>query len=68
MTCLRHLFLLFCLSVVCGEDAPLVGTTQGLVRGLAANDGDYYMYLGIPYGAVDLNNPFGVNFILILTS
>ncbi|XP_050679064.1 bile salt-activated lipase-like [Leptidea sinapis] len=38
---------------------PLVDTKQGLIRGLQADDGDYSMFLGIPYGQVDLDNPFG---------
>lgn len=40
---------------------PLVITPQGLIRGLRANDGDYAMFLGIPYGIVDYENPFGVS-------
>ncbi|CAH2083285.1 unnamed protein product [Euphydryas editha] len=38
---------------------PLVNTKQGLIRGLSANDGDYSMFLGIPYAEVDKDNPFG---------
>ncbi|KPI91074.1 Carboxylesterase 4A [Papilio xuthus] len=38
---------------------PLVDTKVGLIRGLKAEDGDYSMFLGIPYGKVDENNPFG---------
>ncbi|XP_034838912.1 esterase FE4-like [Maniola hyperantus] len=40
---------------------PLVQTNQGLIRGQRGEDGDYYMFLGIPYGQVDENNPFGVS-------
>ncbi|CAG9791837.1 unnamed protein product [Diatraea saccharalis] len=38
---------------------PLVFTSQGLVRGQKATDGDYTTFLGIPYATVDENNPFG---------
>ncbi|XP_050679051.1 esterase FE4-like [Leptidea sinapis] len=38
---------------------PLVDTKQGLIAGLQADDGDYSMFLGIPYGRVDEDNPFG---------
>ncbi|KAM3967899.1 uncharacterized protein ACR2FA_011449 [Aphomia sociella] len=39
---------------------PLVDTSVGLIRGLRANDGDYSMFLGIPYATVDPLNPFGM--------
>ncbi|CAB3241200.1 unnamed protein product [Arctia plantaginis] len=39
---------------------PLVQTSVGLIKGLRADDGDYSMFLGIPFGQVDVNNPFGV--------
>ncbi|XP_013141514.1 PREDICTED: cholinesterase-like isoform X3 [Papilio polytes] len=38
---------------------PLVDTKVGLIRGLKAEDGDYSMFLGIPYGKVEESNPFG---------
>ncbi|XP_075989786.1 bile salt-activated lipase-like isoform X2 [Anticarsia gemmatalis] len=38
---------------------PLVETPQGLIKGLQADDGDYAMFLGVPYGVIDDNNPFG---------
>ncbi|CAF4895354.1 unnamed protein product [Pieris macdunnoughi] len=38
---------------------PLVLIDQGLVSGLKSSDGSYSKFLGIPYGQVDLNNPFG---------
>ncbi|XP_038220445.1 esterase FE4-like [Zerene cesonia] len=38
---------------------PLVDTKQGLIKGLRADDGDYSMFLGIPYAVVDEDNPFG---------
>lgn len=40
---------------------PLVITSKGLIRGLRANDGDYSMFLGIPFGNVDPQNPFGLS-------
>ncbi|XP_004930124.1 bile salt-activated lipase [Bombyx mori] len=38
---------------------PLVDTNVGLIRGIRAVDGEYSMFMGIPYGIVDVNNPFG---------
>ncbi|XP_046976283.1 esterase FE4-like [Vanessa cardui] len=38
---------------------PLVNTQQGLIRGLRVDDGDYSMFLGIPYAKVNEDNPFG---------
>ncbi|XP_026739429.1 juvenile hormone esterase-like [Trichoplusia ni] len=38
---------------------PLVDTKVGLIRGLRATDGDYAMFMGIPYATVDGANPFG---------
>ncbi|XP_013141513.1 PREDICTED: juvenile hormone esterase-like isoform X2 [Papilio polytes] len=37
----------------------LVNTKVGLIRGLKAEDGEYSMFLGIPFGKVEENNPFG---------
>lgn len=42
---------------------PLVDPKVGLIRGLKADDGDYGMFLGIPYGQIDEANPFGVSCI-----
>ncbi|XP_047989134.1 LOW QUALITY PROTEIN: esterase FE4-like [Leguminivora glycinivorella] len=42
---------------------PLVDTNVGLIRGLEASDGDYSMFLGIPYAMLDKENPFGVSFL-----
>lgn len=39
---------------------PLVEAPAGLIRGLRADDGEYSMFLGIPYAHVDEDNPFGV--------
>ncbi|XP_013163417.1 PREDICTED: acetylcholinesterase-like [Papilio xuthus] len=38
---------------------PLVETKLGLIRGLQATDGDYSMFLGIPFAKVNASNPFG---------
>ncbi|XP_035450352.2 bile salt-activated lipase [Spodoptera frugiperda] len=38
---------------------PLVDSKVGLIRGLRASDGDYSMFMGIPYATVDKSNPFG---------
>ncbi|CAG9577494.1 unnamed protein product [Danaus chrysippus] len=53
--------ILFACAVVQGLERvdPLVKTNQGLFRGVKADDGDYSMFLGIPYAIVDENNPFG---------
>lgn len=40
---------------------PLVETKVGLIRGLSASDGDYSMFLGIPFGVINETNPFGVS-------
>lgn len=40
---------------------PLVDSKVGLIRGLRASDGDYSMFMGIPYATVDKSNPFGVS-------
>jgi hypothetical protein len=39
---------------------PLVTSKLGRIQGLKASDGDYNMFLGIPYGKVDKGKPFGV--------
>uniref|UniRef100_A0A2A4K075 Carboxylic ester hydrolase n=1 Tax=Heliothis virescens TaxID=7102 RepID=A0A2A4K075_HELVI len=38
---------------------PLVDSKVGLIRGLRATDGDYSMFMGIPYATVNESNPFG---------
>ncbi|XP_028038352.1 cholinesterase 2-like [Bombyx mandarina] len=40
---------------------PLVDTPAGLIRGLQSVDGEYSMFLGVPYALVDENNPFGIS-------
>ncbi|XP_013200356.2 juvenile hormone esterase [Amyelois transitella] len=37
---------------------PLVNTKLGLIRGLRASDGDYSMFMGIPFAKVRQDNPF----------
>ncbi|CAG4974645.1 unnamed protein product [Colias eurytheme] len=54
------LFLLFVTAEARLRLDPLVDTKQGLIKGLRADDGDYSMFLGIPYAVVDGDNPFGV--------
>lgn len=44
----------------------LVNTKVGLIRGLKAEDGEYSMFLGIPFGKVEENNPFGVSICQLL--
>ncbi|CAK1541967.1 unnamed protein product [Leptosia nina] len=39
--------------------AEAVLTKNGWVRGVKSRDGDYDMFLGIPYGRVKQDNPFG---------
>lgn len=43
------------------EDFPIVDTKVGRIRGIKATDGEYYMFMGIPYAKVDEENPFGVS-------
>ncbi|XP_072941915.1 bile salt-activated lipase-like [Epargyreus clarus] len=50
--------ILLLTHIVNGLD-PLVETNVGLIKGIRADDGEYSMFLGIPYAKVDLDNPFG---------
>ncbi|XP_072946636.1 bile salt-activated lipase-like [Epargyreus clarus] len=43
------------------EDYPLVNTTVGAIRGQRSEDGDYSMFLGVPYATIDKRNPFGAS-------
>lgn len=43
------------------KQEPIVSTNLGLIKGLPAPEGDYSMFLGIPYATVDPLNPFGVS-------
>lgn len=62
-------FLLLMLSYVQANlvrvDPLVLISNQGLVRGHKAADGDYSIFLGIPYAQVDVNNPFSVSIIVI---
>lgn len=40
---------------------PIVETNVGTIRGLQSSDGDYDMFLGIPYANVDKKYPFRVS-------
>lgn len=39
----------------------IVETGAGRFRGAAASDGGYAEFLGIPYGQISAENPFGVS-------
>ncbi|XP_026747789.1 bile salt-activated lipase-like [Trichoplusia ni] len=60
---MKKLLLVLLLTTCCWAGQPrvdpLVSTSRGLIRGLRAEDGDYDMFLGIPYAVVDENKPFG---------
>lgn len=45
------------------EKDPVVKMRMGSIKGLKAADGNYDMYLGVPYARVDENNVFGVSCI-----
>lgn len=53
-----------------GKNA-MIDVGEGTIKGLKAPDGDYFMYLGIPYAKVDESNYFGVsnlfNLLIIIT-
>ncbi|CAB3258064.1 unnamed protein product [Arctia plantaginis] len=59
---MKKILLLF-LAINCLEcvpnHGPVVMTPSGPLRGVRADEGDFTMYLGVPYGVVDENNPFG---------
>ncbi|KAG6464029.1 hypothetical protein O3G_MSEX014226 [Manduca sexta] len=74
MTCMRKYFYLLLAAVVLSgtliglvinsvikwnSGNPVVRTKLGNIRGLKAGNGDYSMYLGVPYATVDMKNPFG---------
>lgn len=62
-----HITFLVFLLIFGSSDAstprvdPLVNTNLGLIRGVRASDGDYAMFMGIPYAKVNASNPFGVS-------
>ncbi|CAB3220798.1 unnamed protein product [Arctia plantaginis] len=53
------LVLLFHTAFGQSRVGPLVKTSVGVIKGLKAEDGDYLMFLGIPFAQVDADNPFG---------
>lgn len=56
------IFLVLCNEIIASPRIdPLVQTKVGLIRGLSASDGDYSMFLGIPFGVINETNPFGVS-------
>lgn len=60
----RHVYVFFAVFEVTFTDVhanPVVNAKLGKIKGLQADDGDYSMYLGIPYGDIDENKPFGVS-------
>ncbi|XP_026739431.1 acetylcholinesterase-like [Trichoplusia ni] len=61
---LNKLLALFCLiqyGKAVSRIDPLVDTNVGLIRGVRASDGDYAMFMGIPYATVDETNAFGLS-------
>ncbi|XP_041968426.1 cholinesterase-like [Aricia agestis] len=48
----------FALLTVRSAGSSVVQTKVGLIRGVLADDGDYSMYLGIPYADVNETTPF----------
>lgn len=57
---LLFLFILRLVASVSPEEW-IVQTKVGKIRGTKATDGDYFQFMGIPYGKVDDRNPFGVS-------
>lgn len=55
------LFILTQLVVSISSDERIVQTKVGRIKGTKADDGDYYQFMGIPYGKVDEQNRFGVS-------
>lgn len=59
-------FVLQCSDAMTEADS-VVNTKLGQIRGTKADDGDYFMFLGIPYAQVNKSNPFGVSLFSALT-
>lgn len=56
--------LIWCVSYgtfALSREGPLIDSKVGPIQGLLATDGNYSMFLGIPYATVDPANPFGVS-------
>lgn len=55
--------LIFIIPIVAclSSQERIVETNVGRIRGTKADDGDFYQFMGIPYGMVDDNNRFGVS-------
>lgn len=43
------------------RENPVIETKLGSIEGLWASDGDYSMFMGVPYAMVNETNPFGVS-------
>ncbi|CAB3241217.1 unnamed protein product [Arctia plantaginis] len=57
----RCVILIFLVCTVNSEIKDLlVETDIGFIKGLRADDGDYTMFLGLPFAEVNTSNPFGV--------
>nr|WBW30770.1 carboxylesterase [Hyphantria cunea] len=60
---MKEILLIFLAISTCLECAPdqdfVVETLYGPVRGVQNEKGDFTMFLGVPYGIVDEDNPFG---------
>lgn len=49
-------------NVISTDDIPEVTRKLGEIRGLQADDGDYYTYLAISYADIEKDKPFGVSY------
>lgn len=64
---MSKIFALFFITHLFGNistEERTVETKVGRIKGTKADDGDYYQFMGIPYGMVDNNNRFGVSNLL----
>ncbi|XP_028161385.1 cholinesterase-like [Ostrinia furnacalis] len=53
--------VIFLTSSTSPEEIIIVDAPVGSISGIRAMDGDYNMFLGIPYAQVNLSNPFGAS-------
>lgn len=62
----KLLVFLFIIKFINGDGSggPVVITAKGTIKGLKG-DGDYAVFLGVPYAVVDERNPFRVSSFLI---